>query len=171
MLRFRIWLKRLAWKERRHELAQFKLSAFSSIIDRVDELSFFLSSCWSTRDHIGRSTRNSNPVMTSSAGPVPRVVQITGSVHPPTYIAQLLTLHQHRTNNQYRTLANQIWPTLRVNSNTQATLEQSPIKVLTELNVAWLQWSYRIWYFQVAAPKSNSLIPKRSLKSSNDEFV
>ena len=25
---------------------------------------------------------NSNPVMTSSAGPVPRVVQNTGSVHP-----------------------------------------------------------------------------------------
>ena len=32
--------------------------------------------------HSGRSTRNSNPVMTSSAGPVPRVVQTTGSVHP-----------------------------------------------------------------------------------------
>ena len=31
----------------------------------------------------GRSTRNSNPVMTSSAGPVPRVVQTTGSVHSP----------------------------------------------------------------------------------------
>ena len=26
------------------------------------------SFCWPTRDHIGRSTRNSNPVMTSSAG-------------------------------------------------------------------------------------------------------
>ena len=26
------------------------------------------SSCWPTRDHIGRSTGNSNPVMTSSAG-------------------------------------------------------------------------------------------------------
>ena len=32
--------------------------------------------------HPGRSTRNSNPVMTFSAGPVPRVVQTTGSVHP-----------------------------------------------------------------------------------------
>ena len=31
---------------------------------------FFLSSCWSTRDLIVRSTRNSNPVMTSSAGGV-----------------------------------------------------------------------------------------------------
>ena len=30
----------------------------------------------------GRSTRNSHPVMTSSAGPVPTVVQTTGSVHP-----------------------------------------------------------------------------------------
>ena len=40
-----------------------------------------------TWGHIGRSTKNSNPVMTSSAGPVPRVVQTTGSVHP-----QLATL-------------------------------------------------------------------------------
>ena len=53
---------------------------------------------------------------------------------PPAYTTQLLTLHQHRANNQYRT-ANQIYPTLRVSSNTQATLEQSPIQVLTELNV------------------------------------
>ena len=35
---------------------------------------------------------------------------------------------------------------------TQATLEQSPIQVLTELNVAWLQWSYENWYFQVDKP-------------------
>ena len=41
----------------------------------------FLLSCWSTRDNIGRSTRNSNPVMTSSQV-VPRVAQTTGSVHP-----------------------------------------------------------------------------------------
>ena len=34
-------------------------------------------------------------------------------------------------------------------SNTLATLEQSPIQVLTELNFAWLQWSYENWYFQV----------------------
>ena len=32
--------------------------------------------------HIGRSTRNSNPVMTSSAGMVPRVDQTTGPTHP-----------------------------------------------------------------------------------------
>ena len=71
-------------------------------------LPFFVSSCWPTRDHIGSSNRNSNPVMTSSTGPVPRVVQTTGSVHAtPTYTAQLLALHQHRANNQYRT-ANQI---------------------------------------------------------------
>ena len=31
--------------------------------------------------HSGRSTRNPNPVMTSSAGPVPRLVQTKGSVH------------------------------------------------------------------------------------------
>ena len=30
--------------------------------------SFFLSSSWFMRDHVGRSTRNSSPVMTSSAG-------------------------------------------------------------------------------------------------------
>ena len=38
---------------------------------------------------------------------MPRVVQTTGSVHPPAYTVQLLTLHQHRVNNQYR-MANQI---------------------------------------------------------------
>ena len=57
-----------------------------------------------------------NPVMTASACPAPRVVQTTGSVHPPTYTVQLLTLHQHRANNQYR-MANQILPTLKVSSN------------------------------------------------------
>ena len=38
------------------------------------------------------------------------------------YTAELLTLHQHRANNQNR-MPNQIKPTLRVSSNTQATLE------------------------------------------------
>ena len=57
----------------------------------------------------------------------------------PAYTAQLLTLPQHRANIQYKT-ANQIQLTLRVSSSTQATLEQSPIQVLTELNIAWLQW-------------------------------
>ena len=28
-------------------------------------------------------------------------------------------------------------------------LNESPIQVLTELNVAWLQWLYENWYFQV----------------------
>ena len=53
--------------------------------------------------HPGRSTRNSNPVMTSGAKDC--------SDHrfraPSTYTAQLPTLHQHRANNQYRT-ANKI---------------------------------------------------------------
>ena len=50
--------------------------------------------------HPGRSTRNSKPVMTSSAGLVLRVFQTTGSVHTqPVYTAQLLTLHQHRAIN------------------------------------------------------------------------
>ena len=54
----------------------------------------------------------------------------------PAYTAQLLALHQHRANNQYRT-ANQIKPTLRVSSSTQATLEQFPItQALAELNLA-----------------------------------
>ena len=51
-------------------------------------------------------------------------------------LSGLLTLHQHRANNQYRT-ANQIQPTLTVSSNTQATIEQSPIQVvLTKFNAA-----------------------------------
>ena len=47
---------------------------------------------------------------------------------------QLQTLNEHRTNDQYR-MAHQIWPALRVSGNTQATIERSPIQVLTELNV------------------------------------
>ena len=35
----------------------------------------------STRGHTGRSARDSNPVMTLTDGPVPRIVQTTGSVH------------------------------------------------------------------------------------------
>ena len=44
--------------------------------------------------HPGRSaTGNSNPVMTSSVGPVPRVGQITDSMRiPPAYTAQLQTI-------------------------------------------------------------------------------
>ena len=53
----------------------------------------------------------------------------------PAYTAQLLSLHCHRANNQYRK-ANQVQPTLRVSSSTQATVGQSPIQVLTELNIA-----------------------------------
>ena len=57
--------------------------------------------------HIGRSTRNSNPVMTSSAGGAKGCSDHRFRA-PPAYTAQLLTLYQHRANNQYRTLANQI---------------------------------------------------------------
>ena len=46
-------------------------------------------------------------------------------------------------------MANQNQPSLKVRRSTQATLEQSPIQVLTALNVAWLQWLYENWYFQV----------------------
>ena len=66
----------------------------------------FLLSCWSTRDHIRRSTRNSNPVMTSSAGGAKGCSDHRFRASPA-YTAQLQTLHQHRANNQYRT-ANQI---------------------------------------------------------------
>ena len=52
-----------------------------------------------------------------------------------------------------------------VSSNIQATLEQFPIHVLTKLNLAWLQWSYENWYFQVDKPLrlSECLIVERFL--------
>ena len=43
--------------------------------------STFYQSCWPTRGHIGRSTGISNPAW-HLPQVVPRVVQITGSVHP-----------------------------------------------------------------------------------------
>ena len=64
------------------------------------------SSCWPTRGHKGRSTRNSIQVMISSAGGA-----MGCSDHrfraPPAYTVQSLTLHQHRANNQDR-MANEI---------------------------------------------------------------
>ena len=51
------------------------------------------------------------------------------------HTAQLVTLHQHTDNANYRT-ANQIKLTSKVISKTRTTLEQSPIQVLTKLNVA-----------------------------------
>ena len=102
---------------------------------------FFVLSYWPKTGQIGRLTRNSNPVMTFSTGGAKG--SFDDRFHaPPAYASQLLTLHQHRANNQYRT-ANQIWPTLRVSSDTQTKLELSPIQVLTELYFAWLQRSYK----------------------------
>ena len=62
---------------------------------------FFVSSCWPTSDHIRRSTRNSNPVMTSSAGGAKGCSDHRFRAPPAGYTAQLLTLHQHRANNQW----------------------------------------------------------------------
>ena len=53
----------------------------------------FFQSCWPTRDHIGRSTGISNPVMTSSTGVAKGCLDHRFRA-PPTYTAQLLTLHQ-----------------------------------------------------------------------------
>ena len=71
----------------------------------------------------------------------------------PAYTALLVTLHPHRATNQYRTRlikSSRLW-------GLAAALKhhlyvQFPIQVLTELNVAWLQWSYENWYFQVDKP-------------------
>ena len=60
-------LKEASWNEKMHACCKHITS---------------LKSCWSTRVPRGRCTGNNNPVMTSSEGPVPRVGQTTGSVHP-----------------------------------------------------------------------------------------
>ena len=92
--------------------------------------------------------RDFQPSLTSSAG-VARGCSDHRFRAPPAYTAsQLLTLHQHRANNQYRTgliKSSQI-------QGLAAKLEQSPIQVLTKLSVAWLQLSYENWYFQVDKP-------------------
>ena len=62
----------------------------------------FFQSCWPTRDHIVMVYQEFQPSLTSSAGPVPRVVQTTGFVHLQLrYTAQFLTQHRHRANNQW----------------------------------------------------------------------
>ena len=88
--------------------------------------------------------RDFQPSLTSSAGSAKACLGHRFR-SPPAYTFQLLTLHQHRANNQYtRRLIKS-----RVSSSTQLTLKQSPIQVVTELNVAWFQWLYENWYFQV----------------------
>ena len=78
-------------------------------------------SCCPMRGDIGRSTRNSNPVMTSSTGDAKHCSD-HGFRAPP-------SLHCPIADNLYR-MANQIQPNLSVSSNTQATLEQLPTQVL-----------------------------------------
>ena len=93
----------------------------------------FFQSCWSMRDHIGRPNGISNPDW-HLPQMVPRVDQTTGSVHPqPTLPNCEFCLKTEPTT--------RIGRLIKSSSSTQATLEQSPIQVLTELNVAWLQWS------------------------------
>ena len=66
------------------------------IISSVRRSSVRSSNC--ADDHIGRSTRSSNALMTSSAGTVPRVVQTTGSMHPqPTLSNCLLCINTEPT--------------------------------------------------------------------------
>ena len=92
------------------------------------------------------------PSLTSPAGPVPRVDQTTGSVHGPSLhcpIANSASTQSQTTSIGRLIKSSQL---LRVNNSTQATFEQFPIQVLIELNVAWLQWSYENWYFQVDKP-------------------
>ena len=98
------------------------------------ETMFFFSILLTHKGSHREAYRDFQPSLTSSAGRAKGCSDHRFRA-PPAYTAQLPTLHQHRANNQYRT-ANQIEPTLRVSSSTQATLEQSPIQILTELNVA-----------------------------------
>ena len=57
-----------------------------------------------------------------------------------------------------------------VSSNSQTTLEQSPVQVLTELNISWHQWLYDNWYFQVDKPLRpvESFIILTQLRLSNE---
>ena len=56
-------------------------------------LGSFVSSCWPTRGNIGRSTRISNPVMTSSVGGAKGCSDHRFRAPP----VQLPTLHQHKS--------------------------------------------------------------------------
>ena len=67
---------------------------------------YFFSPYLPMRGHIRRSTGNSNSVITLSAGGA-KGCSDHRFCAPPAYTDQLLTLHQHRDNNQYR-MANQI---------------------------------------------------------------
>ena len=77
----------------------------SDALNKTIIMNFFSFILLIHKGHIGRSTRNSNPVNTSSAGSAKGCSDHSFRA-PLAYTAQLLTLHQHRANSQYRT-ANQ----------------------------------------------------------------
>ena len=58
-----------------------------------------------------------------------------------------ITQHQHRANNTYN-----------------GWLIKSPIQVPIELSIAWLQWSYKNWYFQADKPLPQGNILQATLK-------
>ena len=71
---------------------------------------------------------------------------------------------------------------LRVSSNTQAILEQSPIQVVTELNAVWLQWSYEnsisklisrwalwTWFIVLLLVHCHCLVPMMCGKSNTNK--
>ena len=126
------------WKVSRSERFHSENPNVGKRQNHIARLLMFFQPCWPTRDHIGKPTRNSNPVMTSSADDAEGLSDHRFHA-PPAYTSQLLTLHQHRPNNQYR-MASQI---------TEVMQCWAPLQVLTELNTAWLQWLYKNWHFQV----------------------
>ena len=75
----------------------------------------FVSSCWLTRSHIERFPTQLDIFRRSGD----KGCFDNRSLAPPADTVQLVTLHRHRANNQYR-MANKIKPTSRVSSSAQA---------------------------------------------------
>ena len=124
---FRLLLCVLCWNLDNLLMTDDISNSMSKRATKVQEIKFahfsIFKSCTSTMGSHREVYRDFQTSLTSSAGGAKGWSEHRFRV-PPAYTAQLLTLHQHRANNQYRT-ANQIESILRVSSSTQATLERS----------------------------------------------
>ena len=128
------------WKYRypvlsRHRLDQLKRSG--ALVPLSEDHCFIInlfSFCWHTEGSHGEIFRDLQPnydiFHSWCQGLFRPQVLCTPSLHYP--IA-------NSASTQYR-MANPIYLTLRASNSTQAMLELSSIQVLTELNIAWLQW-------------------------------
>ena len=146
----------ILWKGRKHrhrciKMISWKIGGFFMPRDRKSSLRGFVLFCFILLTH-----KRSLKKVYRKFQPRYDIVRRSGAKgcsdhrfhahNPSLYCQPIANSASTQSQQPVQRTAYQIKPTLRVSSNTQTTVKQSLIQVLTELNVAWLQWSYKNWY-------------------------